>query len=137
MNAPLPQSLRRQLGAMTQPEAAEALDRLEGDFDASVESRASLIERAAIAEDITEALPGLTQPEDVTVIASAFRCGAADAALGPVLVRILRREWRDMAEHECLRVAEAALDGKFSVSDITAKDLKRAAVIRDMGVRHG
>lgn len=135
MNAPLPQSLRRQLGAMTQPEAAEALDRLEGDFDASVESRASLIERAAIAEDITEALPGLTQPEDVTVIAAAFRSGAADVALGPVLVRILRREWRDMAEHECLRVAEAALDGKFSVSDITTKDLKRAAVIRDMGVR--
>lgn len=34
MNAPLPQSLRRQLGAMTQPEAAEALDRIADDVEA-------------------------------------------------------------------------------------------------------
>lgn len=137
MNAPIPQSLQRQLGAMTQPEAVEALDRIETDFDAAVEARLSMIERAALPEDITDVLGALALPEDVTVICAAFRSGAADLVLCPVLLRILRREWLENAEHECLRLAEAAETVGFSVSDITARDLKRAAVLRDMGVKHG
>lgn len=137
MNAPIPQEFQRQLGAMTQPEATELLDRIETDFDAAVEARLSLIERAALPEDITEVLGSLALPEDVTVICDAFRAGCADQALGPVLTRILRREWRETAEIECLRLAEAAVTVGFSVADITHADLKRAVVIRGMGVKHG
>lgn len=120
---------------MSQSEAAEALDRIDADFDAAVAARASLIERAALPSDITEVLGALVLPEDVAVICAAFRSGAADLALGPVLVRILRREWRDQAEIECIRLAEAAVTPGLRVSDITAKDLQRAAVIAQMGVK--
>lgn len=135
MNAPIPQSLQRQLSAMTQPEAVEALDRIETDFDAAVEARLSMIERAALPEDVTDVLGALALPEDVTVICAAFRSGAADVALGPVLTRIFRREWRETAEIECLRLAEAAVTVRFSVADITQADMKRVMVLRDMGVK--
>ncbi|VVE87301.1 hypothetical protein [Pandoraea bronchicola] len=97
-------------------------------------SGSSLIERAVLPEDSADVLRGLAQPEDVTVICAAFRSGYPNA-LGAVLTRTLRREWHEQAEHECLRIAEAAVTPDFSVSDITALDLKRAAVIRDMGVK--
>lgn len=137
MNAPIPEQLRSQLDVMTQPEAAEVLDRIETDFDAAVTARASLIERAALPEDITDVLGGLAKPEDVTVISAAFRAGCADQALGPVLTNILRREWRETAEIECLRVAESSVRVGFSVADISQADLKRAAAIAQMGVKHG
>lgn len=137
MNAPIPEQLRSQLDVMTQPEAAEVLDRFENDFDGAVTARASLIERAALPEDINDVLGGLAKPEDVTVICAAFRAGCADQALGPVLVRILRREWRETAEIECLRVAESSVRVGFSVADISQADLKRAAAIAQMGVKHG
>ncbi|VVE00100.1 hypothetical protein PIN31115_02058 [Pandoraea iniqua] len=136
MNAPLPQAIHRQIGSMSQSEAAEALDRIDADFDAAVTARASLIERAALPSDITEVLGALVLPEDVTVICAAFRSGAADLALGPVLVRILRREWHDQAEIECIRLAETCLSPGDSMR-VTAKDLQRAAVIAQMGGKHG
>lgn len=136
MNAPIPPSIQRQLGAMTQPEAVEALDRLETEFDAAVTDRADLIERAALPEDVTEVLGALALPEEVTVICAAFRSGCPDV-LGPLLIQMLRREWRETAEIECLRLAEAAVSVGFSVADITQADMKRAAVLRDMGVKHG
>lgn len=137
MNAPIPQELHSQLSVMTQPEAAEALDKNETEFDAAVEARASMIERAALPSDVIDALGALVQPEDVTVICAAFRSGCAEQALGPVLTKILRREWRDTAEIECLRLAETAETVGVSVASITQSDMKRATVIRDMGGRHG
>lgn len=139
MNAPIPQSLQRQLGAMTQPEAVEALDRIETEFDAAVEARLSMIERAALPEDVTDVLGALALPEDVTVICAALRSGvkgvALTIALGQVMETILRREWRETAEIECLRVAESSVRVGFSVADISQADLKRAAAIAQMGVQ--
>ncbi|WAL81340.1 hypothetical protein OYT13_15930 [Pandoraea sp. XJJ-1] len=139
MNAPIPEQLRSQLDVMTQPEAAEVLDRIETDFDAAVTARASLIERAALPEDINDVLGGLAKPEDVTVICAAFRSGvkgvALTIALGQVMETILRREWRETAEIECLRVAESSVRVGFSVADISQADLKRAAAIAQMGVK--
>ncbi|MEF3068011.1 hypothetical protein [Pandoraea apista] len=136
MNAPIPQSLQRQLSAMTQPETVETLDRIETEFDAAVEARLSLIERAALPEDITDVLGALALPEDVTVICAAFRSGYPDA-LGPVLVRMLRREWRELADVEITRELNDIERGVAAPDAIPSYVLARTVAIAQMGVKHG
>ncbi len=104
------------------------------EFEAQVAERASLIERACLIADVTEVLGALPDPADMTVICAAFRSGYPDA-LGPVLVRILRKEWRELADVEITRELNDVERGVATADSIPDYVLARTVAIAQMGVR--
>lgn len=132
MNAPLPFTATHRRFPLGSAKAAAHPE----EFEAQVSERAALIERACLISDVTEVLGALVQPEDVTVICAAFRSGYPDA-LGPVLLRILRREWRELADVEITRELNDVERGVAAPDAIPSYVLARTVAIAQMGVRHG
>lgn len=133
MTAPLPHRVARRPVNFTpvipSPQSPE--------FAALVDERVALIERACLIADVVEVLGALVDPADMTVICAAYRAGCADVALGPVMPRILSREWREMADKEVTdelnkRAARLVADD-WIPGYVTAREI----AIAQMEVAHG
>ncbi|ALS63599.1 hypothetical protein [Pandoraea apista] len=132
MTAPLPFTAAHRRFPLGSAKAAAHPE----EFREQVDARASLIERACLISDVTEALGSLALPEDMTVICAAFRSGYPDA-LGPVLVRMLRREWRELADVEITRELNDVERGVAAPDAIPSYVLAREVAIAQMGGCHG
>lgn len=107
------------------------------EFAALVDERVVLIERACLVADVVEVLGTLPDPADMTVICAAYRAGCADVALGPVMPRILRREWRAMADSEVTDELNKRASRLVAEDWIPQYVLAREIAIAQTGVRHG
>lgn len=132
MKAPLPFTATHRRFPLGSAKAAAHPE----EFREQVDARASLIERACLISDVTEVLGALALPEDMTVICAAFRSGYPDA-LGPVLLRMIRREWRELADVEITRELNDVERGVAAPDAIPSYVLAREVAIAQMGVKHG
>ncbi|QDX22154.1 hypothetical protein FP568_13395 [Pandoraea pnomenusa] len=133
MNAPLPHRAARRPASfkpvIPSPQSPE--------FAALVSERVSLIKRACLIADVVEVLGALPDPADMTVICAAYRAGCPDVALGPVLPRILEREWRQLADSEITAELNKHASGLVADDWIPGYVTAREIAIAQMEVRHG
>lgn len=132
MNAPAPFTATHRRFPLGSSKAAAHPE----EFREQVDARASLIERACLIADVTEVLGSLPDPADMTVICAAFRSGYPDV-LGPVLVRMLRCEWRELADVEITRELNDVERGVAAPDSIPSYVLARTVAISQMEASHG
>ncbi|VVE85146.1 hypothetical protein [Pandoraea sputorum] len=85
------------------------------------ERRARVIEANLTIERVMQALPGMLERSEAVLIIAAFRGGPASIAqLGPILPKMLRRSWYEIAELEVEKALEAGTTERISAMDISA-----------------